>query len=107
MKKEQREAERKVERILKKRKRNLAIIVVFVLILGCVVFYQKIELNEKIASYEKKIAQLEEEKTAEEQRGEEIKKYEEYVKSKKYIEQEARNKLGLVYPDEVVFEPEQ
>ncbi len=106
MKREQREAQREVERVLKRRKRNLIVIAVFVFILGCVISYKKIELNGQIASYEKKIAQLEKEKAAEEKRTEEIEEYEDYVQSKKYIEQEARDKLGLVYPDEIVFEPE-
>ena len=107
MRKEQRDVRRKEERILKKRKRNLVLLGISVLILGGVLSYKKIKLNEKLVSYETKIMQLEEEKAAEQKRSEEIKEYEKYVKSKKYIEEEARNKLGLVYPDEVVFEPEQ
>lgn len=107
MRKVQRNIRRKEKRILRKRKRNLVLVAISVLILGGVVSYKKIELNEKVASYETKIMQLEEEKAAEQKRSEEIKEYEKYVKSKKYIEQEARNKLGLAYPDDVVFEPEQ
>ena len=47
------------------------------------------------------------EKAEEEKRTEEIEEYKAYVQTKKFIEQEARDKLGLVYPDEVVFEPEE
>lgn len=34
---------------------------------------------------------------------EEYKAYDEYTHTKKYIEDVARNKLGLVYPDEIIF----
>ena len=30
---------------------------------------------------------------------------EKYMQTKKYIEDEAKNKLGLVYPDEIVIRP--
>ena len=85
----------------------MSLVAFVVIVLCCVISFKKIELNQKIASYEKKIAQLEEEKAEEEKRTEEIEEYRAYVQTKKYIEQEARDKLGLVYPDEIVFEPEE
>ncbi len=37
----------------------------------------------------------------------EIEEFEEYSKTEEYIEEVAREKLGLVYPDEIVLKPEQ
>ncbi len=37
----------------------------------------------------------------------EIEEFEEYSMTEEYIEQVAREKLGLVYPDEIVLKPEQ
>lgn len=51
---------------------------------------------QKEAELDKKIAQ-------EEKRSEELKEYSKYVKTKKYIEEVAREKLGLIYEDEMIF----
>lgn len=102
-----RKAQKEAQRAAKSRRKNLSLVTFVVLALCCVISFKKIELNQKIASYEKKIAQLEAEKALEEQRTEEIEEYKAYVQTKKYIEQEARDKLGLVYPDEIIFEPEE
>ncbi len=103
----QRNAQKEAQKAIKTRKKNLSLVAFVVVVLCCVVSFKKIELNQKIASYEKKIAQLEVEKAEEEQRTEEIEEYRAYVQTKKFIEQEARDKLGLVYPDEIIFEPEE
>ena len=39
-------------------------------------------------------------------RAEELKEYEKYVKTDEYVEEVAREKLGLVYKDEIIFEPD-
>ena len=107
MTRKQRNMQREADKAARSRKKNLALVAFVVFVLCCVISFKKIELNEQIAVYEKRIEQLEEEKAAEEQRTEEIEEYKAYVQTKKFIEQEARDKLGLVYPDEVVFEPEE
>lgn len=56
--------------------------------------------------YEKQITQLKKEKKEADKRAEELKEYEEYVKTDEYIEEVAREKLGLVYKDEIIFEPD-
>ena len=55
---------------------------------------------------DKKIEQLENELAAEKQRTEELETYSKYVNTKQFVEFMARNKLGLVYPNEVIFRPE-
>ena len=48
-------------------------------------------------------AQLEEEK----ERAEELEEYRIYVKTKQYAEEVAKEKLGLVNPDEILLKPEE
>ena len=43
---------------------------------------------------------------AEENRAEEIDELEEYVGTEEYVEDVAKEKLGLVYPNEILFEAE-
>lgn len=106
MTKAQRKAQKEARRAIKTRRKNLALVGLLVIGLCGVISFKKIELNQKIQAYEKEITRLEAEKEEEEKRTEEIEEYKAYVQTKKYIEQEARDKLGLVYPDEIVFEPE-
>ena len=101
-----RNAQREAQKAIVSRRKNLALVAFVVIVLCAVMSFKKVELNQKVASYEKRIAQLEAQKAEEELRTEEIEEYKAYVQTKKFIEQEARDKLGLVYPDEVVFEPE-
>ena len=103
----QRNLEREAKKAAENRRKNLALVAFVVFMLCCVISFKKVELNKKIEAYEKKITQLEAEKAEEEKRAKEIQEYEAYVQTKKYIEQEARDKLGLVYPDEIIFEPEE
>lgn len=103
----QRNSQREAQKAMKNRRKNLTLVAFVVVVLCGVISFKKIELNQKIEAYEKKIAQLEAEKAEEEQRTKEIEEYKAYVQTKKFIEQEARDKLGLVYPDEIVFEPEE
>ena len=43
---------------------------------------------------------------AEKERAQEIEEFEKYTKTKKYIEDVAREKLGLVYEDEIIIQTE-
>ncbi len=84
------------------RKSILGICAVFMLLV-CVVSVGSINLHTKNKEYmaqeEELIAQIEEEK----QRTEEIEELEEYVGTSEYIEQVAKDKLGLVYENEIIF----
>lgn len=75
-----------------------------VILLFIMVTYAKIglenrdnELKVKKVELERQLKDLEDDK-------EQIESYRQYVQSDEYIEDVARKKLGLVYPDEVVFE---
>lgn len=92
---------------VKKRRKNLLAVAFVVIILCCTIGYNKLGLDSKNAEYEKRLTELKKEKKEEEKRTEEIGEYKAYVESKQFIEKEARDKLGLVYPDEIIFEPEE
>lgn len=79
----------------------LALLVVFAL--GIVLWNGKNSLVEKNNQYEAEIEQLNQEIEKESQRTDELAEKEKYVQTKKYVEEVAKNKFGLVYPDEIIF----
>ncbi len=90
----------------RRKKSGMAIIVVTVLVLFVIITYKKIDLDsrcsllkEEKAKYEKQLDKLNEEK-------DNLESYKEYVYSDENIERIARERLGLIYPDEIVFEAE-
>ena len=96
---------------LKKQKKStiagmtLAVLVIFVL--AFVLWRSKAELAKKNSIYEAQISELQTQIKQEEQRSEELSDYQKYVQTKKYMEEIAKNKFGLIYPDEIVFKPNQ
>lgn len=93
-------------RINKNRRWNLSAVAFVVLLLCCVVGYKRVDLVAQETQCKQKLEELDKTKQAEEKRTKEIENYKVYVQSKQYIEEQARDKLGLAYPDEIVFEAE-
>ncbi|WP_310604116.1 septum formation initiator family protein [Anaerosporobacter sp.] len=77
-----------------------------VLIICGVIFYQKENLDKKRIVYQEQKEELQQEIDAETEYAEELEERRAYVQTKKYVEEVAREKLGLVYKDEIIFEPE-
>ncbi len=77
--------------------------IVAVMLVGLLVQSQSLRI--KNTQYEEQKAELEQEIQDEEVRAEEIQVLGEYVNSEEYIEKLAREKLGLVYEDEVIYRP--
>ena len=50
---------------------------------------------------------MEEQLEAEKQREEELDELEEYVGTDEYVEDVARDKMGMIKENEIIFEPEQ
>ena len=71
-----------------------------------VVAFNSIGLMAKKVSYQQKEAVLQEQIAVEQERAQEIEEFEKYTHTKKYIEEVARDKLGLVYEGEILFEDE-
>jgi cell division protein DivIC len=93
---------------MKRRKNRTGIgITAFVVLSICgIVAYGKVNLEKQRDSLTMKKEGLESRIKEEEERKTDIKNYEAYVQTKKYIEEIAREKLGLVYDYEILFERE-
>ena len=84
----------------------MIIMISFVVIAFCVVLgAQMIKKYNTLSDLKEQEAKLQRQYKKELQLSEELKDKEAYVKTDDYIEEMAR-KLGLLYPDEVIFKPE-
>lgn len=90
-----------------KSRTGIGIISFVVLILCGIVAYKKVGLEEHSAEAKLKINKLEVQLDEQEDRATDIKNMEAYVQTKRYIEDIAREKLGLVYEDEIIFKAEE
>ena len=77
-----------------------------ILVLALVISFAQVSLNAKNRTYKVQEAELQKQIKQEIVRSEEIDELEEYVGTDKYIEDVAKDKLGLVYPNEILFEAE-
>lgn len=82
-----------------------AIAIVVLLLLGGLT-YQSQTLKARIAVYDAKAAALETSIEDEKERTEEIDEQKDYMQTDEYIAEVARDKLGLVKGNEIVFEEE-
>ena len=62
-----------------------------------------LQLKQKNQTYQSREAALEKQIADETERSKEIEDLETYTKTKKYVEDVAKEKLGLVYEDEILF----
>ncbi len=88
---------------LKKRQKGIIVITLAVLALFAVLFSRGLELRKRKAELERQVAILKEEEAAAYERTDELKERRSYMSTIRYIEDLAREKLGLVYKDEVIF----
>ena len=77
-----------------------------VLLLMVILGVGSLSLQEKNRNYKAQEALLQEQIAAEVAREEEIAELEEYVGSDKYVEDVAKEKLGLINPNEIIFKAE-
>ena len=75
------------------------VVIVLTIVVGYRVYNLKVQLNEN----KEKIESLNKEYAEEEKRKKEIAEYQEYTQTDEFVEDVAREKLGLVYDDEIVF----
>ena len=88
-----------------KKKTGLLFIAVAVMALCAVVGFGKASLLREKEIQEKKYLELQERLLAERERSEYLTGRRAYMQTTRYIEEMAREKLGLVYPDEIIFRP--
>lgn len=85
----------------------MALVSTVLLLLMLVILYNGTKMHAKLQAYESREALLQEQIEAEWERSNEIEELKKYTKTKKYIEETAREKLGLVYEDEILIKMEE
>lgn len=63
-------------------------------------------LEKKNRIYEEQSESLTQQINEQQQRQKELEEYKKYVKTKKFVEEVAKNKFGLLYPDEILIKPD-
>jgi cell division protein DivIC len=84
----------------------MVLVVLVVTLITVAVAMRSVELTQRLDSYAEKEENLEEQIAAEEQRAEEIENFRKYTQTKRYVEEVAKEKLGLVYEGEILFQEE-
>ena len=89
----------------KKRENRLGMTLVtfVVLILMAVILFKGHELKLKQAEYQKKEETLQAQIEEEHERTRKLTDYEKYTKTDKFVEEIAKEKLGLLYENEILF----
>lgn len=83
---------------------SVPIITAVVLVFCLLVTYKTVSLREDVAEYEAKIKEYEIDIQELKKEREQIEAEREYVKTDRYVEKIAREKLGLVYENEIIFQ---
>ena len=93
---------------VKKRSNRLVGVIICILVVGiCMVFLARTkELKAQNEAANREVEELQEALQEEENRTERLEEYAKYVNTKQYVEDMAREKLGLIYPGELVFKAE-
>lgn len=95
--------------IMHKKRQNgfsVALVIMVIAMLMLVITYGRFDLQRKLDEYTLKEEHLQEQIEAEEQRAEEIEEYRKYTQTQKYVEEVAKEKLGLVNENEIIFKSE-
>lgn len=90
----------------KKNRKGLSFIAFIVLVFCVCVGIRTAGLKKQSAELAERKLSLEKQIESEEQRTKELEELEKYMQTKRYMEEVAKEKLGLVYPDEILIEPD-
>lgn len=89
----------------KKRQNRLGMICVTIVVsmLMIVILFKSMELKQKYAGYVERETALQTQIDEENERTKKLEEYEKYTKTDKFVEEYAKEKLGLVYENEILF----
>ena len=87
----------------KRNRRGRLMVSVLGLVLVVIFSVRCAKLKKKNDIYQKRLVSLQEEYDEQSDRQEQLKEREKYMQTKKFVEEYAKEKLGLIYPNEVVF----
>jgi len=103
------ETKRSKELRIKRQKRSNAIAmfaaIAVVFLLSIVIWNGKQSLVKKDSLYASQGQELARKIEEQEERSLSLEEYKKYIQTKKYVEQIAKEKFDLVYPNEIVFKP--
>ena len=88
----------------KRHQNRFSMFLVTLVVLMIIVAARSVELQQKIAGYDTQIASLGAQIEAEQTRAEQIEEFGKYTQTKAYVEEVAKDKLGLVYEGEILFQ---
>ena len=103
-----RSAAKKKSAMNRRKQNKLAVVTIslVVMMLMCVIAVNGVGLMQKQKAYTAQEADLQVQIDAENKRTAELREFEKYTKTTKYAEDVAKEKLGLVNGDEIVFKPD-
>ena len=94
-------------RVAFRRKRQnrlgMALVSFVVLMLMAVILFKGSQLKQKQAEYQQKEEMLQSQIDEEHERTQRLTDYEKYTKTDKFVEEIAKEKLGLLYENEILF----
>ncbi|MCB7305805.1 septum formation initiator family protein [Bariatricus massiliensis] len=92
---------------LRHHKRSVAAISGVIALMAVMVLFGGMKLQARNRAYKVQEAELQAQLDDEKERSAEIDELKDYVGTDKYIEEVAKEKLGLVHENEILFKPEQ
>lgn len=98
---------RRVKKSNKQSKFALFLILLVVLTIVIATGVRSVSLHQKSKELSIREVQLEQQLEEANNKSEELEEREKYMKTKKYIEDEAKDKLGLVNKDEILIKPKE
>ena len=84
----------------------MRLIILVVVVLGIVIAVQSHRLNVRIRENNDRLAEVSQQLQDEQDRTQEIRDLEEYMQTDEYLEKVAKEKLGLVKDNEIIFKEE-
>lgn len=91
------------KRRIRSHKRSMVMISLVIILMGAAASVSSMTLLAKEKTYQAQEIELKEQIQEEKDRAAEIEELEKYVGTDAYVEEVAREKLGLVYKDEIIF----
>lgn len=93
----------------KQLRKHLGSMAIVGVVLTMLIFVSVASLKLRVQNANKleRVQELEAQIEAEEKRAEDIEEYGKYVQTKKYAEEVAKEKLGLVYENEIIFKAQE
>ena len=90
----------------KAKKREFLIVAVIAVIIVIALFVFTLSLRKTVSDNNEKIARIESQIAEESERANDLKQQEDFMKTDEFIEKIARERLGLVSPNEILIKPE-